>query len=155
MAVYQWKVQKSNSCSFHTWMSQLLFTIYQNPKEVDPNARENGLASKSEATPAESVNLLLPCPLHVHRRCGSHWRWIFPSQLNWEKKTDTKVIPNDILLYPQISALSSHHQIGFFSQVGTNTESKLKVSIKSFPSELREFPRRGWGKIGRVKGDGW
>ena len=104
MAVYQWKVQKSNSCSFHTWMSQLLFTIYQNPKEVDPNARENGLASKSEATPAESVNLLLPCPLHVHRRCGSHWRWIFPSQLNWEKKTDTKVIPNDILLYSQIHA---------------------------------------------------
>ena len=40
MAVYQWKVQESNSCSFHTWMSQLLFTIYQNPKEVDPNARE-------------------------------------------------------------------------------------------------------------------
>ena len=71
------------------------------------------------------------------------------------KKTNSKKPPNDILLYSEISALFRHHLRGFLlQQMGANTEthsqtpcregclgthrSKQDVSIKPFPSELRE-----------------
>lgn len=73
---------------------------------------------------------------------------------------ENKMIPNDILLHSQISALLSHHQgNSFLQQIWINTEkhrqkkvcrawdletfsSKLDVSIKSLPSEHREPCRR-------------
>jgi hypothetical protein len=41
MAVSQWKVLESTSCSVHeAGMSQVVFNILRNPKEVDCNASE-------------------------------------------------------------------------------------------------------------------
>jgi hypothetical protein len=48
MAVYDWKVHESRSCSVRSWMSQLVCIVYRETEEVDFNAR-NGLASEVRA----------------------------------------------------------------------------------------------------------
>lgn len=76
--------------------------------------------------------------------------------------------PNGTLLHSQTSALLSHRQRRcLLQQMGTGAEthsqtlcgglgthrSKLHLSIKSLPSELREPSRRGGGKSEKPEGD--
>ena len=62
---YGWTVQESNSCS-SSWVSQLVFSIRQNPEELGCNASEGIIfARKRESTQANRANFLLPCPYIV------------------------------------------------------------------------------------------
>ena len=73
MAFRLWSSLPNNGCLpmegprirnfFRDWVSQVVFSIQQNPEEVDSNASE-GMNLPMRADQAKSKNFLLPCPLH-------------------------------------------------------------------------------------------
>lgn len=77
MAVHQWTVQESSSCS-GGWMSWLVLSIHQNPKEAGSNVSE-GMDS-SEGKQASSKSFSLTCPFHqaAMRRRGTDSEWVSP-----------------------------------------------------------------------------